>query len=144
MHHQLVCCCLWEDYRNTHTHAAQPTGKTRLTHRDGDCSITMVTQMGPRERLASTEAGGKWHTHTHNTDKLTHTVYCHMFTGRCLCSSLQSTEFLNERLCVSVLNAPESLIYCILLHNIFTSKTLGASFSQYDMIWCLWPLTLLL
>lgn len=45
--------------RHTYMHKSQPTGKTRLTDRDGDCSITMVTQMGPRERLASTVAGGK-------------------------------------------------------------------------------------
>lgn len=52
IHLQPVGCRQCETHTHTHTY---PTGKTRLANRDGDCSITMVTQMGPRERPASSE-----------------------------------------------------------------------------------------
>lgn len=52
------CCNNTRACSRTRLH---PTGKTRLANRDGDCSITMVTQMGPRER-GQPALRLKWHT----------------------------------------------------------------------------------
>lgn len=112
-----MCCCLWEYYRNsdTHTHThkhTQPTGKTTSTQRDGDCSITMVTQMGPRERPASLESGGKSRINTCNTDKLIDHVYCHMFTD-----TVGISEWKCRKRCLTV---PACLPACPVCFCVFT------------------------